>query len=126
MRRVAGQGLVQHQQARVGDGLGGPGDGELGQLVGRGELSRALLKTAEWGARVTHPGVARVLEVGRHEGSLYAVSELVEGKDLAAALSWSSEHGAGPSEDRPQRLAVPGTSDESSSVNSMDSTSSPN
>ncbi len=61
------------------------------------ETADALVAAAAWGARVTHPGVARVLEVGRQEGALYAVSELVEGKDLDAVLTWSREHGAGPS-----------------------------
>lgn len=50
------------------------------------KTAEALVETAVWGARVAHPGVARILEVGTHRDRLYAVSELVRGRDLGAVL----------------------------------------
>lgn len=48
------------------------------------EATRRLLREAESLARLQHPGVATVYEVGTFEGSPYIAMELVEGETLAA------------------------------------------
>lgn len=55
--------------------------------------ARALVKAARWAERCRHPGVVRVLEVGRLSGHLYAVSELADGVDLERLLGECAERG---------------------------------
>ncbi|MFJ6940549.1 protein kinase [Streptomyces sp. NPDC101132] len=46
-------------------------------------------REATIGARLRHPGIAIVHDIGRDAGQLFIVMELLEGRDLAAALSES-------------------------------------
>ncbi|MEM9458860.1 MAG: serine/threonine-protein kinase, partial [Myxococcota bacterium] len=54
-----------------------------------------MLREARLLARLEHPNVVRVLDVGEHEGRVYLTMELVEGKTLGqlqadAGLGWST------------------------------------
>jgi len=49
--------------------------------------STALLREARAAARVTHPSVCTIYEVGEYEGTPYLVMELLDGQSVAARLS---------------------------------------
>ncbi|MFD7093478.1 protein kinase domain-containing protein, partial [Streptomyces xanthophaeus] len=44
-------------------------------------------REATIGARLQHPGITVVHDVGRHEGRLFIVMELLAGEDLASLLA---------------------------------------
>ncbi|QKW35018.1 protein kinase [Actinomadura sp. NAK00032] len=50
-------------------------------------LSRVLRREAENAARLQHPGITVVHDVGEHEGSPFFVMELLEGVDLGTVLT---------------------------------------
>jgi serine/threonine protein kinase len=52
-----------------------------------GARSTALLREARAAARVTHPSVCTIYEVGEYEGTPYLVMELLDGQSVAARLS---------------------------------------
>lgn len=66
-------------------------DQELQRLVAikvarrRNVPAEDLLEEARRVARLRHPGIVAVHDVGRHEGMLFVVSDLIEGKSLAEA-----------------------------------------
>ena len=49
--------------------------------------SSALLREARAAARVTHPSVCTIYEVGEHEGAPFLVMELLNGESVAARLA---------------------------------------
>ena len=49
--------------------------------------SSALLREARAAARVTHPSVCTIYEVGEHEGTPFLVMELLDGESVAARLA---------------------------------------
>jgi serine/threonine protein kinase len=51
------------------------------------ELLVRFQREAEIGARLQHPGITVVHDVGKHEGRLFIVMELLEGMDLAGVLA---------------------------------------
>ncbi|MGR4884617.1 WD40 repeat domain-containing serine/threonine protein kinase [Streptomyces sp. LARHCF249] len=53
------------------------------------ELLRRFRREAAIGARLQHPGITVVHDIGRHENRLFLVMELLEGEDLARLLSRS-------------------------------------
>jgi hypothetical protein len=53
---------------------------------GKSEDEEAFLSEARKVARLKHPGIVPVYDVGRHEGAYFIVSELVEGQDVAERL----------------------------------------
>ncbi len=59
-------------------------------------LEQRLLELAEGSARVEHDAVAHIAEVGRHDGSLYAVAAPEEGVDLATLLEHDRRRRAKP------------------------------
>ncbi|MEJ7730639.1 MAG: serine/threonine-protein kinase [Polyangiaceae bacterium] len=52
-----------------------------------------LLEEARVAARIQHPNVVPVLDVGEHEGCLFAVLEMVEGEDLRAVMAAARSRG---------------------------------
>lgn len=56
-------------------------------LRGDGAAVRRFLREGECAARVRHPNVVDVCDVGMHEGSPYLVMELLEGETLAQKLA---------------------------------------
>ena len=103
---------------RVGQGAFGSvyraRDEELGRVVAvkaprRGTFSNAaeeerFLREARSAARLQHPAIVRVLEIGSCEGLPYIVSDFIEGRTLAAALS-SERPSFRKSADLMQRMA---------------------
>ncbi len=59
-------------------------------------LEQRLLDLAEGSARVEHDAVAHITEVGRFEGSLFAVADAKEGVDLATLLEHERRRRAKP------------------------------
>lgn len=53
---------------------------------GKADDEAAFLAEARKVARLKHPGIVPVHDVGRHEGAYFIVSELVEGQDVAERL----------------------------------------
>lgn len=53
------------------------------ELLRERDVSLALLREAQRNGEVVHPNVVNVTDVGRHAGSLFLVTELLQGKSLS-------------------------------------------
>ena len=58
----------------------------LPSLAGNAEFVAMFAKEARLAARLSHPNIVQVHDLGEHEGSLYMTMELVRGRDLLAIL----------------------------------------
>jgi len=59
----------------------------LPELMREREVSLRLLREAQLSGAIAHPNVVNVFDVGRHEGSLFLVMELLHGRPLSEALT---------------------------------------
>ncbi|HEU4899705.1 MAG TPA: serine/threonine-protein kinase [Actinomycetota bacterium] len=55
-------------------------------MAGDGWAAERLCREARAAGRLEHPNIARVLDLGEHEGRPYLVMELLEGESLAARI----------------------------------------
>jgi eukaryotic-like serine/threonine-protein kinase len=60
---------------------------KVSRTVASETQSEQLLEEARRAAKLTHPNIVAVYDVGRHDGQLFFVTELVEGKNLADILA---------------------------------------
>jgi eukaryotic-like serine/threonine-protein kinase len=83
---TGGMGEVWAAEDRV---LGRPVAVKLlgGALAGDGQAAERLRREARAAARLGHPGIARVLDLGAQHGRPYLVMELLQGESLAARLA---------------------------------------
>jgi serine/threonine protein kinase len=56
------------------------------ELARHSDLRARFLREGELAARIRHPNVIEVIDVGEHEGTPFLVLEFLEGEDLAARL----------------------------------------
>jgi serine/threonine protein kinase len=56
------------------------------EVVGDEEQSQRLLREAQATSNIDHPNVVNVFDVGRHEGALFLVMELLHGEPLSELL----------------------------------------
>jgi len=59
---------------------------KISKKVAVDNASDELLEEARRAAKLKHPGIVAVHDVGRHDGQLFFVTELVEGKNLADVI----------------------------------------
>jgi tetratricopeptide (TPR) repeat protein len=99
---ITGQVLAGRFQILAEIGQGGMGrvykahDFELGEMVAIKVLSGApddgsvdaerLLREVQICRRITHPNVVRVFDLGRHEGAIFIIMELLEGQVLVELI----------------------------------------
>jgi Protein kinase domain/Tetratricopeptide repeat len=99
---VVGQVLAGRFQILTEIGQGGMGrvykahDFELGELVAIKVLSgqpddgsvdsERLLREVQICRKITHPNVVRVFDLGRHQGSIFIIMELLEGQGLVELI----------------------------------------
>lgn len=100
--RIAGRYRLDARLGRGGMGEVWQGfDTELGRPVAlkvlleaaatADEPLRRFRREASIGARLAHPGITEVHDVGYHDGRMFLVMELLEGNDLAQLLKRSPE-----------------------------------
>jgi eukaryotic-like serine/threonine-protein kinase len=56
------------------------------KVLDRGAGSRRVLREAQAAARLNHPSIVTLYELGEDDGSIYLVSELIEGENLRHLL----------------------------------------
>lgn len=66
------------------------------QLVAHTPFKLHIIEEAKRAARLSHPAVATIYEVGHHEDNLFVVTEFVPGHSLAAVLSRLQKEGKRP------------------------------
>ena len=97
---ILGETLAKRYEIKELIGMGGFGqvyrafDTELERHVAikmarpdRHQPPENLLLEARRAARLKHPGIVSIYDVGRHEGAVFFVSDLIEGRSLADVLT---------------------------------------
>jgi serine/threonine protein kinase len=106
LSRIAVGGMAEVFVARDAGGVARPaGAGVEGRLLAikkilptlgeDPELAESFVDEARIAAQLSHPGIVRVLETGRHEGILYIAMEYVAGRDLRQVLERLRGRGEG-------------------------------
>lgn len=62
----------------------------LPSLLERPGFAELLIREAKIAARLSHPNIIQIFDLGEQDGSYYIAMELLRGRDLAAALSHAS------------------------------------
>lgn len=68
----------------------------LPSLLERPGFAELLVREAKIAARLSHPNIVHIFDLGEQEGGYYIAMELLRGRDLAAALSFRPGPGEPP------------------------------
>jgi tetratricopeptide (TPR) repeat protein len=67
----------------------------LPALMANPAFAELLVREAKIAARLSHPNIVQIFDLGEESGAYFIAMEYVDGKDLGAVFAWEQRHRAG-------------------------------